>query len=144
MLPFLLLHFLLFLSSNRVSSHQSKWTPSPTPSTATTSMHNKKLDMKMETSPKSDPSISTTIWPSSPVQAAQQVQLPTNEDEEHLSIDIFKGYNSLIRPSPCYNQTIVNVDFGMAMILLINVDEKNQIMQSNAWLTLKWNDCQFR
>jgi hypothetical protein len=133
MLPFLMLHFLLFFSLNRVSSHQSKWTPSPTPSTATTS-----------TSPESEPSMSTTIWPSSPVPAAQQVQLSTNEDEEHLSIDIFKGYNSLIRPSPCYNQTIVNVDFGMAMILLINVDEKNQIMQSNAWLTLKWNDCQFR
>ncbi|CAK5006586.1 unnamed protein product [Meloidogyne enterolobii] len=31
----------------------------------------------------------------------------------------------------------------MAMILLINVDEKNQVMQSNAWLTMKWNDCQF-
>lgn len=29
------------------------------------------------------------------------------------------------------------------MILLINVDEKNQIMQTNVWLTLKWNDCHF-
>nr|CAD2182427.1 unnamed protein product [Meloidogyne enterolobii] len=66
------------------------------------------------------------------------------DDEERLAINIFKGYNSLIRPSPCYNQTIIYVDFGMAMILLINVDEKNQVMQSNAWLTMKWNDCQFR
>nr|CAD2143354.1 unnamed protein product [Meloidogyne enterolobii] len=65
------------------------------------------------------------------------------DDEERLAINIFKGYNSLIRPSPCYNQTIIYVDFGMAMILLINVDEKNQVMQSNAWLTMKWNDCQF-
>uniref|UniRef100_A0A915EV32 Neurotransmitter-gated ion-channel ligand-binding domain-containing protein n=1 Tax=Ditylenchus dipsaci TaxID=166011 RepID=A0A915EV32_9BILA len=48
---------------------------------------------------------------------------PTNDDEERLVIDMFK--------------------FGVAMILLINVDEKNQIMQTNVWLTLKWNDCQF-
>uniref|UniRef100_A0A1I8BHJ7 Neur_chan_LBD domain-containing protein n=1 Tax=Meloidogyne hapla TaxID=6305 RepID=A0A1I8BHJ7_MELHA len=54
------------------------------------------------------------------------------DDEERLAINIFKGYNSLIRPSPCYNQTINYIDFGMAMILLINVDEKNQVMQSNA------------
>uniref|UniRef100_A0A914GS68 Uncharacterized protein n=1 Tax=Globodera rostochiensis TaxID=31243 RepID=A0A914GS68_GLORO len=66
-----------------------------------------------------------------------------NEDEERLGIDLFRGYNALIRPSPCQNSSVVHVDFGMAMILLINVDEKNQIMQSNVWLTLRWNDCRF-
>ncbi|KAH7731198.1 CRE-ACR-2 protein [Aphelenchoides avenae] len=68
---------------------------------------------------------------------------PTNEDEERLAIDMFKGYNHLIHPSPCNNSTVIYVEFGVAMILLINVDEKNQIMQTNVWLTLKWNDCQF-
>ncbi|RCN50788.1 hypothetical protein ANCCAN_03174 [Ancylostoma caninum] len=38
----------------------------------------------------------------------------------------------------------VTVDFGVAMILLINVDEKNQILQTNVWLTMKWNDFQLR
>ncbi|KAI1722507.1 neurotransmitter-gated ion-channel ligand binding domain-containing protein [Ditylenchus destructor] len=74
---------------------------------------------------------------------AASPMFPTNEDEERLVIDMFKGYNSLIRPSPCHNSTVVWVEFGVAMILLINVDEKNQIMQTNVWLTLKWNDCQF-
>ena len=68
---------------------------------------------------------------------------PTNEDEERLVIEMFRNYNHLIRPSPCHNSSIVYVEFGMAMILLINVDEKNQIMQTNVWLTFKWNDCQF-
>ncbi|KAL3090093.1 hypothetical protein niasHS_006545 [Heterodera schachtii] len=67
--------------------------------------------------------------------------LATDEDEERLGIDMFRGYNPLIRPSPCRNSSVVHVDFGMAMILLISVDEKNQIMQSNVWLTLRWNDC---
>ncbi|KAE9552233.1 hypothetical protein FO519_004542 [Halicephalobus sp. NKZ332] len=67
----------------------------------------------------------------------------TNEDEERLVVDIFRDYNNLIRPSPCYNSTVVYIEFGMAMILLINVDEINQIMQTNVWLTFKWNDCQF-
>uniref|UniRef100_A0AC35GSB4 Uncharacterized protein n=1 Tax=Panagrolaimus sp. PS1159 TaxID=55785 RepID=A0AC35GSB4_9BILA len=69
--------------------------------------------------------------------------IPTNEDEERLVIEMFRNYNHLIRPSPCKNSSIVYVEFGMAMILLINVDEKNQIMQTNVWLTFKWNDCQF-
>ncbi|CAD5206203.1 unnamed protein product [Bursaphelenchus okinawaensis] len=68
---------------------------------------------------------------------------PANEDEERLVIDMFQNYNHLIRPTPCHNSSVVFVEFGVAMILLINVDEKNQIMQTNVWLTLKWNDCQF-
>ncbi|CEF65117.1 GH10531p [Strongyloides ratti] len=67
----------------------------------------------------------------------------TFEDEERLAIDMFKDYNRLIRPSPCNNISVVMVEFGMAMILLINIDEKNQIMQTNVWLTFNWNDCQF-
>ena len=53
--------------------------------------------------------------------------VPSDEDEERLVIDMFRGYNSLIRPSPCLNSSIVFVEFGVALILLINVDEKNQV-----------------
>uniref|UniRef100_A0A9J2P975 Uncharacterized protein n=1 Tax=Ascaris lumbricoides TaxID=6252 RepID=A0A9J2P975_ASCLU len=65
------------------------------------------------------------------------------EDEDRLVIDMFHNYNHLIRPVQYVNSTPVIVEFGIAMILLINVDEKNQIMQTNIWLTLKWNDFQF-
>ncbi|PIO60851.1 Cation transporter family protein, partial [Teladorsagia circumcincta] len=46
--------------------------------------------------------------------------------------------------SELYFSPPVTVDFGVAMILLINVDEKNQILQTNVWLTMKWNDFQLR
>ena len=54
--------------------------------------------------------------------------MPSDEDEERLVIDMFRGYNSLIRPSPCLNSSVVYVEFGVALILLINVDEKNQVL----------------
>ncbi|VDM78271.1 unnamed protein product [Strongylus vulgaris] len=50
----------------------------------------------------------------------------------------------------------VTIEFGVALVLLINVlsifygsilpvqDEKNQILQTNVWLTMKWNDFQLR
>ncbi|CAI4221452.1 unnamed protein product [Auanema sp. JU1783] len=66
------------------------------------------------------------------------------EDEERLLIDLFREYNSLIRPVQNVTSPPVIVDFGVAMILLINVDEKNQILHTNVWLTMKWNDFQLR
>lgn len=77
-------------------------------------------------------------------------------------IDIFRGYNSLIRPVKSDNGTAVNeptlVRFGLQLVLLINVvsrsiptfgtedasyipyvvsqDERNQIMHTNVWMTL--------
>ncbi|CAI5453896.1 unnamed protein product [Caenorhabditis angaria] len=38
----------------------------------------------------------------------------------------------------------IEVFFSLAFVLLINVDEKNQIMQTNVWPTMKWNDYQMR
>ncbi|MFH4973770.1 hypothetical protein AB6A40_000479 [Gnathostoma spinigerum] len=72
------------------------------------------------------------------------MQLSHDENEERLVTDMFHGYNNLIRPVQHFNSSAVIVEFGIAMILLINVDEKNQIMQTNVWVTLKWNDYQFR
>ncbi|CAB3400261.1 unnamed protein product [Caenorhabditis bovis] len=67
---------------------------------------------------------------------------PQGEDEDRLVIDLFRDYNFLIRPVRNVSSPPVVVDFGVAMILLINVDEKNQILQTNVWLTMKWNDFQ--
>ena len=80
-----------------------------------------------------------------------------SEDEERLLVNLFRGYNSLIRPVQASNATAIKVNFGVAMILLINVvrrwfsyycvqiyikDEKNQVMQTNVWLTMTWHDFQ--
>ncbi|GMT30652.1 hypothetical protein PFISCL1PPCAC_21949, partial [Pristionchus fissidentatus] len=66
------------------------------------------------------------------------------DHEESLLIDLFREYNYLIRPVRSVNSKPVVVEFGVAMILLINVDERNQILQTNVWLTMKWNDFQLR
>ncbi|CAJ0573852.1 unnamed protein product, partial [Mesorhabditis spiculigera] len=66
------------------------------------------------------------------------------EDEQRLLEHLFQGYNNLIRPVPSALSPPILVDFGVAMILLINVDERNQILQTNVWLTMKWNDFQLR
>ncbi|CAD6185327.1 unnamed protein product [Caenorhabditis auriculariae] len=69
-------------------------------------------------------------------------QIEVGEDEDRLVIDLFREYNFLIRPVRNVSSPPVTVEFGVAMILLINVDEKNQILQTNVWLTMKWNDFQ--
>ncbi|CAI5453865.1 unnamed protein product [Caenorhabditis angaria] len=66
------------------------------------------------------------------------------DDEERLLIDLFREYNYLIRPVQSVHSPPVEVQFGVAMILLINVDEKNQILQTNVWLTMKWTDFQLK
>lgn len=92
-----------------------------------------------------------------------------SEDEERLVRDLFRGYNKLIRPVQNMTQT-VDVRFGLAFVQLINVvrfccclffdfffceslmicftffaqNEKNQIMKSNVWLRLVWNDYQLQ
>ncbi|CAG7723103.1 unnamed protein product [Allacma fusca] len=66
-----------------------------------------------------------------------------SEDEERLVRDLFRGYNKLIRPVQNMTEK-VHVKFGLAFVQLINVNEKNQIMKSNVWLRLVWNDYQLR
>ncbi|KAL3078798.1 hypothetical protein niasHS_014580 [Heterodera schachtii] len=64
-----------------------------------------------------------------------------SDDEERLMMDVFKGYNSLILPLRNDSQPIT-VRMTLQLVLLINVDEKDQIMHTNVWLTLKWKDFQ--
>uniref|UniRef100_A0AC34G363 Nicotinic acetylcholine receptor beta 1 subunit n=1 Tax=Panagrolaimus sp. ES5 TaxID=591445 RepID=A0AC34G363_9BILA len=52
------------------------------------------------------------------------------------------GYNSLIQPVKNLNDTPIVVRMALQLVLLINVDEKDQIMHTNVWLTLKWKDFQ--
>lgn len=92
---------------------------------------------------------------------SSELQCYPNSAEERLLSYIFDGYNSLIRPvlnasSPpievhkFYYSNLkffffnFQVFFSLAFVLLINVDEKNQIMQTNVWPTMKWNDYQMQ
>ncbi|CAK5086857.1 unnamed protein product [Meloidogyne enterolobii] len=69
--------------------------------------------------------------------------LSASDDEERLMMDVFRGYNSLILPMRNDSQPII-VKMTLQLILLINVDEKDQIMHTNVWLTLKWKDYQMK
>ncbi|KAL3090094.1 hypothetical protein niasHS_006546 [Heterodera schachtii] len=64
--------------------------------------------------------------------------------EERLIADLFRGYNHLIRPVPNVSSTPLEIRFSLALTLLINVDEKNQIMQTNVWPTMRWIDYQMQ
>ncbi|KAK5971605.1 Neurotransmitter-gated ion-channel ligand binding domain protein, partial [Trichostrongylus colubriformis] len=65
-------------------------------------------------------------------------------DEDQLVADLFNGYNSLIRPVPNASSPPIEVAFSLALVLLINIDEKNQIMHTNVWPTMRWKDYQMR
>lgn len=64
-----------------------------------------------------------------------------SDDEVNLVNHLFFGYNPLIRPVENISD-VIDVGFNLALIQLINVDEKNQIMKSNVWLRMLWYDYQ--
>nr|AIT71768.1 acetylocholine receptor beta subunit 29 [Anisakis simplex] len=67
-----------------------------------------------------------------------------SDDEERLMVDVFRGYNSLIQPVRNLSDTPIIVKIALQLVLLINVDEKDQVMHTNVWLTLKWHDFQMK
>jgi nicotinic acetylcholine receptor len=57
--------------------------------------------------------------------------MTASDDEERLMIDLFRGYNHLVRPVSNTSSAPLEVQFSLAMVLLISVDEKNQILHTN-------------
>ncbi|CAL1526974.1 unnamed protein product [Lymnaea stagnalis] len=64
-------------------------------------------------------------------------------DERKLNYDLFfkNGYNSLIRPVVNTSDSL-QISFSLALSAIINVDEKNQVIITNVWLQMYWNDYQ--
>lgn len=58
-----------------------------------------------------------------------------SDDEERLMVDVFRGYNSLIQPVKHLNDTPIVVKIALQLILLINVDEKDQVRDESIYLT---------
>ncbi|XP_074808250.1 neuronal acetylcholine receptor subunit alpha-6 [Natator depressus] len=61
------------------------------------------------------------------------------EPEERLFQKLFSHYNHFIRPVENVSDP-VTVHFEVAITQLANVDEVNQIMETNLWLRHIWND----
>ncbi|PIO69263.1 Cation transporter family protein [Teladorsagia circumcincta] len=67
-----------------------------------------------------------------------------SDAEDRLMVDLFRGYNSLVQPVRNKTELPMIIKIAMQLVLLINVDEKEQVMHTNVWLTLKWHDFQLR
>jgi len=65
----------------------------------------------------------------------------SNPDAKRLYDNLLRrsGYNKLIRPVG-NNTDKLTVRLGLRLSQLIDVDEKNQIMTTNVWLTQEWDD----
>ncbi|OQV25479.1 Acetylcholine receptor subunit beta-like 1 [Hypsibius exemplaris] len=62
-------------------------------------------------------------------------------DEERLVKELLSKYSRLTRPVRHTNET-VQVEFTLILSLLINVQEREQVMKTNVWLQYKWVDPQ--
>ncbi|CAF3155384.1 unnamed protein product [Rotaria sp. Silwood2] len=63
--------------------------------------------------------------------------------EEQLYKELFQNYNPLIRPVRKLEDTIT-VSFSIALLQLISVVEKEQVLKTNVWLQVKWHDYQMQ
>ncbi|XP_048082334.1 neuronal acetylcholine receptor subunit alpha-6 isoform X3 [Ursus arctos] len=63
--------------------------------------------------------------------------------EERLFHKLFSQYNQFIRPVENVSDPVM-VHFEVAITQLANVDEVNQIMETNLWLRHIWNDYKLR
>ncbi|XP_023282486.1 neuronal acetylcholine receptor subunit alpha-7-like isoform X1 [Seriola lalandi dorsalis] len=59
--------------------------------------------------------------------------------QHRLYKELMSGYNPLVRPVSDDSNKLT-VDFGLSLMQIIDVDEKNQILTTNIWLKLYWND----
>ncbi|XP_070825161.1 neuronal acetylcholine receptor subunit alpha-7a [Chaetodon trifascialis] len=61
-------------------------------------------------------------------------------NQRRLYKDLMTDYNPLERPVVNDSQTLT-VHFGLTLMQIMDVDEKNQVLTTNIWLQLHWNDC---
>ncbi|CAL7948632.1 unnamed protein product [Xylocopa violacea] len=63
--------------------------------------------------------------------------------EKRLLSDLLDTYNVLERPVGNESDPLV-LSFGLTLMQIIDVDEKNQLLITNLWLKLEWNDVNMR
>ncbi|XP_070519633.1 nicotinic acetylcholine receptor alpha7 subunit isoform X1 [Cardiocondyla obscurior] len=63
--------------------------------------------------------------------------------EKRLLNDLLDSYNTLERPVMNESEPLV-LSFGLTLMQIIDVDEKNQLLITNLWLKLEWNDVNMR
>ena len=61
--------------------------------------------------------------------------------EDLLMKRLLIGYNTLIRPIDNQSQSI-QVELGFSLVQVLGVEEVNQVMRTNVWISLGWQDNQ--
>ncbi|CRK93806.1 CLUMA_CG007333, isoform A [Clunio marinus] len=64
-------------------------------------------------------------------------------NEKRLLHDLLDSYNTLERPVVNESDPL-QLSFGLTLMQIIDVDEKNQLLVTNIWLKLEWNDMNLR
>ncbi|XP_075934825.1 neuronal acetylcholine receptor subunit alpha-7a [Anarhichas minor] len=64
-------------------------------------------------------------------------------EQSRLYKDLMAGYNPLVRPVSNDSQSLT-VKFGLTLMQIMDVDEKNQVLTTNIWLQLFWDDSYLR
>lgn len=64
-------------------------------------------------------------------------------NEKRLLHDLLDSYNILERPVVNESDPL-QLSFGLTLMQIIDVDEKNQLLVTNIWLKLEWNDMNLR
>ncbi|OQV25615.1 putative Acetylcholine receptor subunit alpha-like 1 [Hypsibius exemplaris] len=73
-----------------------------------------------------------------PAQPNDPNKLPSS-DGRRLFDSLMSGYNKLVRP--VRNDTMsLDISLGIKLTQLIDVDEVDQVVQTNIWLRQEWND----
>ncbi|XP_068673444.1 neuronal acetylcholine receptor subunit beta-3-like [Montipora foliosa] len=63
-----------------------------------------------------------------------------NSTEQDLINYLLRGYNKDAHPIPEQNKSSYTVTFGLELVQLVNVDDKNQIITTNVWVRQKWTN----
>ncbi|XP_055335167.1 acetylcholine receptor subunit beta-like 1 [Paramacrobiotus metropolitanus] len=63
------------------------------------------------------------------------------ENQGALIRDLSYGYNTLIRPVTNLSDP-VKIHFGIVLVLILGVNERDQVFKTNLWYRLGWNDPQ--
>lgn len=65
------------------------------------------------------------------------------QDHYELLQSLLSKYDPEVRPICSLNDAIT-VKLGIALGQIINLDEPNQLITTNVWLRMRWNDCHLR
>ncbi|KAK9685633.1 Neurotransmitter-gated ion-channel ligand binding domain [Popillia japonica] len=67
------------------------------------------------------------------------LEIVADESEVRLMRHLMTTYDPAVRPAEI-SALPLNVTFGVSLHHIIDVDEKNQILTTNCWITQKWVD----